>query len=149
MRGTFSMSQILEPLPKTFEFQGNLALSEEHKSILNWQANISETYYGPVSRQDENIAQEFYKLAAQWKKETRFLSSILEISTHPSYQKIIGMGPAAVPLILTELRRSPTHWFWALKAISRIDPVPTSHRGNIEKMAEFWLKWGTGQGYVF
>lgn len=143
------MSHILEPLPKTFEFQGNLALSEEHKTILNWQANITESYYRPASRQDENIAQEFYKLVAQWKKEIQFLSSISEISMHPAYQKIIGMGSDAIPLILAELKRTPAHWFWALKAITRIDPIPVSHRGNIEKMTAFWLQWGMGQGHVF
>ena len=53
------------------------------------------------------------------------------------------MGPAAVPLILSELRREPDHWFVALKRITGDDPVPDEVRGNIEQMAEAWLRWGT------
>jgi hypothetical protein len=143
------MSTVLEIPRESFEFQGNLALSEEYKRILGWQADIAENYYSPASRQEGNIVQEFYKLAAQWRTETQYLSAVSEISMHPAYQKIIGMGPAAVPLILGELKQRPAHWFWALKAIARMDPVPVQHRGNIEKMTEFWLKWGMGQAYVF
>ena len=36
--------------------------------------------------------QRFQELAAQWKKETKFLSNITAKSTHLAYQKIIGMG---------------------------------------------------------
>lgn len=42
----------------------------------------------------------------------------------PSCQRIIGMGPVVVPLILEELRREPDHWFWALEMLTEDDPVP-------------------------
>lgn len=37
---------------------------------------------------------------------------------HPAYQQIIGMGPAVVPLLLNDLVRTRSHWFWALRAIT-------------------------------
>lgn len=143
------MSTVLEIPRESFEFQGNLALGDEYKRILGWQADIAENYYSPASRQEGNIVQEFYQLVNQWREETRYLSSISQISMHPAYQKIIGMGSAAVPLILGELKQRPAYWFWALKAITRNDPVPIQYKGNIERMTELWLRWGVAQGYVF
>jgi hypothetical protein len=63
------------------------------------------------------------------------------MAMHPSYQRIIGLGPAALPLIFNELAREPDHWFWALKAITGEDPVPPSARGKLRKMTELWLQW--------
>lgn len=91
---------------------------------------------------------EFISLSMTWERETRMLSSITEIATHPSYQKIIGMGAEALPMILHELKRKSGHWFWALKAISRRDPVPLEHRGRMEAMRQDWLNWGAKNGYV-
>jgi hypothetical protein len=66
---------------------------------------------------------------------------------HPAYQQIIGIGPAAVPLLLRELERDVDHWFWALKAITGVDPVPPASRGKVREMAAAWLRWGRDQGY--
>ena len=52
-----------------------------------------------------------------------------------SYQKIIGMGPAVVPLILSELETEPDHWFWALEAITDENPVSESDAGDVEASA--------------
>jgi hypothetical protein len=60
----------------------------------------------------------------------------------PSYQKIIGMGWAAVPLMLEDLKNEPRHWFWALRAITDVNPVPPQDAGNVRKMADAWVKWG-------
>jgi hypothetical protein len=67
----------------------------------------------------------------------------------PSYQRIIGLGPAVLPFLLRELEREPDHWFWALKAITGADPVPPSSRGKVREMARFWIEWGRQQGYQF
>lgn len=107
-----------------------------------------EHYLAPVSRQWANPALRFNTLKAEWESETAHLSSVTEISIHPAYQQIIGMGAIALPYILDELRRKPGHWFWALKAITGEDPVSPSERGKIKQMAEAWLKWGRGQGYI-
>ncbi|NET62495.1 MAG: hypothetical protein F6K47_42285, partial [Symploca sp. SIO2E6] len=60
----------------------------------------------------------FKHLVQQWKAETRFLSSTHQMVLHPAYQQIIGMGEAAVPLLLRELEKKSGRWFWAIKSIT-------------------------------
>lgn len=83
----------------------------------------------------------FRKLTSKWRRETMHLSSAADIAMHPAYQQIIGMGWAAVPPIMEELGNAPNHWFWALGAITGLDPVPAKDRGNLAAMARHWLKW--------
>jgi hypothetical protein len=66
----------------------------------------------------------------------------------PSYQQIIGMGPAALPLIFEELRQRPDHWFWALRMITGDDPVSPEDAGDIERMRADWLRYGEERGYL-
>jgi len=51
----------------------------------------------------------FREFSAQWRKETRHLSSVSQTSMRPAYQRIIGMGEAVVPLILKEMRQRGGH----------------------------------------
>lgn len=67
---------------------------------------------------------------------------------HPAYQRIIGLGPAVIPLILADLARQPDHWFWALKALTGEDPVSPGDRGKMAAMSEAWLRWGRANGYI-
>jgi hypothetical protein len=76
------------------------------------------------------------------------LSSITAKAMHPAYQQIIGMGPAAIPLILRDLQRRPDHWFWALTAMTGEDPVPPEDAGDMRKMAEAWIQLGRARGHV-
>ena len=94
------------------------------------------------------LARRFQALAAEWKRDVAWSSSVADIAMHPAYQQIIGMGPAAVPLLLRELEQRPDHWFWALRAITGIDPVSPEHRGYLSAMAKAWLAWGRQQGYI-
>ena len=64
------------------------------------------------------------------------------------YQQIIGMGPAAVPLILAELQRRPDQWFWALESITEENPVSSEIAGSMRLMAEAWVDWGKKQGLL-
>src|SRR5580692_3377864 len=70
-----------------------------------------------------SLKEKFDKLASQWRHNTAFSSSVTEIVLDPSYQKIIGMGIAVVPLILQELQNEPDHWYWALAAITGANPA--------------------------
>jgi hypothetical protein len=90
--------------------------------------------------------QRFRELVRQWKEATLSLSSVTDMAMHPAYQQIIGMGCAVLPLLLEELRRDPDHWFWALQAITGINPVPTQDRGDLVRMTEAWLAWAERQG---
>jgi hypothetical protein len=126
----------------------NLAVGEE-SNIIEKEFNKSVVHYLiPISRQWANPISRFITLKTRWESETAHLSSITEISMHPAYQQIIGMGPIAIPLILSEINTKPGHWFWALKSITGEDPVLPSQRGRIKEMVKAWLQWGKEQGYV-
>jgi hypothetical protein len=88
----------------------------------------------------------FDQLASEWKEGTEFSSSLSEIVLHPAYQRIIGLGSVALPLILRELKRQPDHWFWALRAITGQDPVPVSAYGDLKAMAHAWTEWAVRNG---
>ena len=105
-------------------------------------------FFVPISRESLFPAMKFYRLKSQWEAETAFLSSLSDIAMHPAYQQIIGMGPTAIPLILSEMKIKRGHWFWALKSITGDDPVASSDKGNIKKMTQIWLRWGREQGYI-
>lgn len=90
----------------------------------------------------------FRELANRWRNETSVFSSVTKMAMHAAYQRIIGMGPQAVPLILRELEREPDHWFWALTAITGEDPVPAADAGDVGKMAQAWLRFGRERGWI-
>jgi hypothetical protein len=94
----------------------------------------------------EKLRAEFTALATQWRNETKFLSSSDDKILHSAYQSIIAMGAAAVPLVLEELESRRGHWFWALRFMTKSDPVPEG--ANIEQAREAWLKWGRDKGYL-
>lgn len=94
----------------------------------------------------------FQSLVAQWQQERGATSSITEAAMCPAYQSILGMGPAAVPLLLAQLQsegNEPDQWFWALKAITRMDPVRDEDRGDYVAMARAWLMWAANTGYAW
>ncbi len=66
----------------------------------------------------------------------------------PAYQRIIGMGPNAIPLILREWTEKPEPWHWALRSITGADPVSPADRGRIGAMREAWLRWAEQNGYL-
>ncbi len=94
----------------------------------------------------------FRVLVEQWQSARGARSSITDAATLPAYQKIIGMGEAAVPLIIAQLRSEgddPDQWFWALRAITGQNPVKPEDQGNFRKMAEAWLQWAQYDPYVW
>jgi hypothetical protein len=88
------------------------------------------------------VSRIFSECLSKWKDETQFLSSMSDIVLHPSYQRIIGLGPDVVPFILQELEANGGHWFWALQALTGEDPVSEEDRGRIRRMSAAWLNWG-------
>lgn len=103
-----------------------------------------------VAREEPSVSDEalFRALAALWRRDTFNISSTSRMAMHPAYQRVIGMGSVAVPLILRELQGRPDWWFWALQAITGVDPVPPSWRGSLREMAAAWLAWGQEHGYL-
>ena len=101
-----------------------------------------------VLRDPADLRNEFGRLAEQWKAKSAYLSNTIQMALLKPYQRIIGLGPAVVPLILEELRREPDHWFWALESITGADPVPPEVRGHVHQMADAWIAWGQQQGLI-
>ncbi len=103
---------------------------------------------GSVSGTTASTAR-FHELADQWRAESSLLSNVTKKAIHPSYQQIIGMGERAVPLILEELQAERyADWFWALTAITGENPITDDIAGNVKRMAEAWIQWGTARGYL-
>lgn len=94
------------------------------------------------------VQERFQELRDEWKARTRHLSNTAQISLVFSYQNIIGLGPAAVPLILKELENEPDHWFWALEAITGENPVSKNDAGDIQASANAWIQWGRKNGHL-
>jgi hypothetical protein len=130
------------PMPSAFTGRGALraALSLSVDSVtVDRKAAI-------LRRQAEELRSEFNTLSEQWRRDTQHLSLISKKVAHPGYLRIIGMGEAAVPLLLEALRNKPAHWFAALKAITNFDPVPTG--SNPSAARELWINWGMEQGLI-
>jgi hypothetical protein len=112
------------------------------------QARRIPVFYGTRPEDRPRTAESFRELAERWRAETGHSSSIMHIVMHPAYQRIIGMGAEVVPLILEDLARTESHWFWALQSITGENPVPWEARGYVDRMARAWLEWGRGRGLV-
>ena len=97
---------------------------------------------------EADLRHRFEQLRDEWKSQSRYLSNTAQIAMLWSYQQIIGMGPAVVPLILGELRRETDHWFWALEAISGENPAPPEAAGKVDETAKAWLDWGRRKGLL-
>jgi hypothetical protein len=106
-------------------------------------ADVVKRWAKEASRVDED---EFRELADIWRRETRGAAMLLARVSHWAYQRIIGMGPEALPLILRELQREPNHWYWALNAISGEDPAEGVE--GFEEARARWLDWGRAAGLL-
>lgn len=104
----------------------------------------------PILEQQSSgeIRARFQRLADEWKSQSQFLSNTAQMAMLRPYQRIIGMGLPAVPLILEELQREPDQWFWALEAITDENPVVPERRGNVRQSAQAWIDWGKQRGLV-
>ena len=104
----------------------------------------------PITQIERDVSsrERFLRLASEWKDQSRYLSNTAQMAMLRPYQRIIGIGPPAVPLILEELQREPDHWFWALESITEQDPVPPEAAGKVRLMAQAWVQWGKRQGLL-
>jgi hypothetical protein len=102
-----------------------------------------------TAEQRETVERRFRTLADQWAELTLYRSNLGALRRHPVYQDLVGLGEPAIPLILKELERRPSvSWFGVLVEITDENPVPTELAGHVAAMAEAWLEWGKGRGYV-
>ena len=97
-------------------------------------------------RTGDDLTGQFKELASVWRSETRGVPFVISRSAHWAYQRIIGMGPRAVPLILQDLSEQPDHWYWALNAITGEDPAEGVE--SFDEAAQRWLDWGRFNEYI-
>ncbi len=92
----------------------------------------------------------FGEKVAKWLEETRWLSSLSKITSHPHFSEIVAMGEIALKLILLRMKAGEVHihWFPVLKDIAGIDPVPSDQRGRTAEMARSWVAWGEASGKI-
>ena len=95
---------------------------------------------------DVELASNFRRLADSWRRDTAFVSMLSKKVLHPAYQRIIGMGRPALPLILRELQATRSHWLWALNAITGEDPAKPGD--TFDQAVDAWLTWGRKQGLL-
>ena len=81
----------------------------------------------------------FEEYAEAWERETLYASSAGMVVSNLNYQRIIGLGPQAVPLIIARLRHDVGHWFWALSAIVGVDQAAGTE--TLEDARAAWLRW--------
>ena len=107
-----------------------------HASFIGQSIFASEMYKHQVKKK-------FEYLSGIWKAETMFSSSISEIVNNSSYRAIINLGEDALPLIIDDLKKTDTHWFYALESITGENPIKKEHRGVIPMMKVDWIEWAT------
>ena len=110
---------------------------EEQSRVVEFASGL------PRGRQ---VEEKFNELATQWYKDTRKLSSVQQIVLHPAYQKIIGMGKEALPLIFRELQTTRSHWLWALAMIVGEDHATPGQ--TFKEAVDSWIRWGQESGYL-
>jgi len=126
--------------------QGLQGMSDLSRRMADKESNILASY--SITRSFRLPPElEFWRRAAEWKRDTYWDSSVTQKILHPCYQQIIGMGPVAVGWILKALKVESDFWFDALTAITGEQPVPIEHAGDVQAMADDWLAWGRCNGY--
>ena len=94
------------------------------------------------------IEKRFTALAAEWERATVHVSSYSEIVSDPTYESIIRLGPAVLPLILDRLRSEPMFWFSALERITGERPIEQARNLSVSEAADAWLAWGRQKGLI-
>lgn len=129
----------------------DMAVFGEGNDALGLRVALNQViahYRVPISRQREDIRLKFRTLLCIWEGETAHLSSVQQIVSHPAYQQMIGLGPAAIPLLLQALQQRPDFLFAALFAIAEVNPVLPEHDGDVYSMAADWVRWGREEGFI-
>jgi hypothetical protein len=93
------------------------------------------------------IDERFRQLVDTWEAAVAHYSFSAARQRHPAYQEIIALGEPVIPSLLRDLEVNRRYWFAALPAITGANPVSPEHAGQIDRMIEDWLGWGTQRGY--
>ncbi|MCI0695201.1 hypothetical protein L0337_24735 [candidate division KSB1 bacterium] len=151
MQLALSIPDVAEEICKAVEQSASpeMAVVNTNRELLkNRLIKILSAQPIHVASNAADIGETFRRLAKEWREETAHISSLTKMVMHPKYQRIIGMGPAVLPILFRELQKNPDHWFWALQAITEEDPTRPEDLGDVHKMTESWLQWAQEKGYL-
>jgi hypothetical protein len=101
---------------------------------------VPDSYKNNVETIGQNVDNIFDEYYEKWYNETKYLSSP-KMFENEHYKNIVSLGNSVVPSIIRKLKETPVHLFEALVEITGQDPVPENHWGDIELMAQDWVKW--------
>lgn len=90
------------------------------------------------------LAIRFAELAEQWEAHcaaNRVSSNPYVYLRHPSFEGIVALGEAAVPLIVDRYRDGSVFWGAALRQITGISQFGDGVVGNLEATRRGWLQW--------
>ncbi|MEI6622372.1 MAG: hypothetical protein WCP28_10740 [Actinomycetes bacterium] len=108
--------------------------------------NVAESRQAGRRHSDEGVSRQFVALAHQWRSATCGGARAWDSYTHLTYQKIIGLGPQALPLLLRDSKENPMDWLWALVAIVGQDIAAGVE--TIEEAARTWRMWAVHEGII-
>lgn len=100
-----------------------------------------------VVRSDREVEARFQAYSADVIEAGLFAASLRDVFQDAPYQKIIGLGPQALPLLLRLVMRDRSAvWFWALAAIVGSDEARGSD--SVAVAAAAWIGWGQSRGLL-
>jgi hypothetical protein len=76
-----------------------------------------------------------------WELETANSSFVRDKIASPHFRAIVAMGDLVIPLIVRDIRLTPSFLFLALGEITGENPVPPAAAGRVGEMIDAWLSW--------
>jgi hypothetical protein len=84
----------------------------------------------------------YYAVLRRWRSETTIISDPREVFAHPSFKALVENARVCLPLILSDLRLSPSNLVYVLEEAFGVSPYPKSSEGDLRAMTDAWLSWG-------
>lgn len=100
------------------------------------QKQSMQVRFTTEARQESDDRVLFDRFLKEWQHETRFVSSVKAVTSHPSFLQIVNMGGNAVPFILKEIERQPSNLVWALNAIFH---KKIGNGGTVTEACRLWI----------
>jgi hypothetical protein len=124
-------------------------LTQDHDQKLAWDERVDE-FAAELTAELEAESSDFDDLVQEWRDDTLFSSSPVEITTHDAYLRILSKGPAVLPQIFREMVEHPGElWFVALQALTAgADPAEHVPDGDVAGMTRAWLDWARDEAYI-
>ncbi|MCW3000540.1 MAG: hypothetical protein JWN65_4089 [Solirubrobacterales bacterium] len=100
----------------------------------------------PTTRTDVGVAHRFVELFDSWTKRTMLTSSLTELIYDIDFQRIIALGPQAIPHLLSHLPQRPVPIFYAMNLL--VDEPPVNETATADEAIAAWQQWGRDRGLL-